>query len=307
MAEVKGTSQKDVEKRFKDVFGRSPGPFPEGTSLEEKVNYIAKRAKTLKAARSKELESKMEDVAKLSKEFEKRKRQNDEEIDKLVRSTQELRKEFGYTATNKRSRLPQEAKQTAEASTQTDAQPSRAEGLRDNPEFQEAANNLKETTAEGEKFGQKKTSEVSVQTDAQPLVSSETKEPKSQAVDSSLMSRSLIRENKKLGQDEKDNTPQENQKEEGLFSLLKRFVKKVLEKLMGEDEKSVKNTHDTKGTAQKNTSNNEMQQKNKHVDKVLNQDQSIGEGLKQVTRLDNPAITPVNTPKVNEVNTGRER
>ncbi|NSX83650.1 hypothetical protein GOM44_05060 [Wolbachia endosymbiont of Atemnus politus] len=48
-------------------------------------------------------------------------------------------------------------------------------------------------------------------------------------------------------------------------------------------------------------------QQSKHFDKVLSQDRSISEGLKQVTKLENPAITPVNTPKVNEVNTGRER
>lgn len=48
MADVKGTSQESVEKKFKDVFGRSPGAFPEGTSLEEKVNYIAKGTKALR-------------------------------------------------------------------------------------------------------------------------------------------------------------------------------------------------------------------------------------------------------------------
>jgi hypothetical protein len=31
-----------VEKKFKDVFGRSPRPFPEGASLEDKVKTIAK-------------------------------------------------------------------------------------------------------------------------------------------------------------------------------------------------------------------------------------------------------------------------
>ena len=77
------TSKESVEKKFKDVFERSPGAFSEGTSLEEKVNYIAKGTKAPKAVKSKELENKMENIAKLNKELEKRQRQNDEEIDKL--------------------------------------------------------------------------------------------------------------------------------------------------------------------------------------------------------------------------------
>lgn len=61
------------------------------------------------------------------------------------------------------------------------------------------------------------------------------------------MSRNLKREksnNKQPEQDKRDNTPQpqEGQKEEGLFSLLKRFVKKILEKLLDEDKKA-KITH----------------------------------------------------------------
>ncbi|WP_265031245.1 hypothetical protein [Wolbachia endosymbiont (group A) of Tiphia femorata] len=105
-------SKESVEKKFKDVFERSPGAFPEGTSLEEeKVNYIAKGTKALKAVKSKELENKMENIAKLNKELEKRQRQNDEEIDKLRRSTQELRKEFGTSKRSRAGAILQEARQ----------------------------------------------------------------------------------------------------------------------------------------------------------------------------------------------------
>ncbi|MDE5061691.1 hypothetical protein [Wolbachia endosymbiont of Drosophila tsacasi] len=45
-------------------------------------------------------------------------------------------------------------------------------------------------------------------------------------------------------------------------------------------------------------------QQSKNFDKILNQDKSISKGLEQATQLENPTITPVNTP---EVNTGRER
>lgn len=303
-----------LKKKFKDVFGRSPGAFPEGTSLEDKVNYITERTEALKAVKSKELESKMENIAKLNKELEKRQKQNDEEIDKLRRSTQELRKEFGTSKIKKlggNDKLPQEARQDAQiagASKQTDMQPPRVGELHDNPEFQEAAGNLKKATAEGEKFGRSGQKETSVQTDTQLSVNAEAQalsESKSQAVDLSSMSRSPIRENKRPGLNKEDNVPQENQKEEGLFSLLKRFVKKVLEKLLGEDEKSVENAHNMKGATQRD---NEVQQQGKHFDKILNQDQSIGKGLKQVaTQLENSTITPVNTPKVNEVSAGRER
>lgn len=51
MTEVKNTPQTGVEKKFKDVFERSPGAFPEGTSLEEKVNYIAEATEAQKAMR----------------------------------------------------------------------------------------------------------------------------------------------------------------------------------------------------------------------------------------------------------------
>jgi hypothetical protein len=91
------------------------------------------------------------------------------------------------------------------------------------------------------------------------------------------------------------------------LSLLKRFVKKILEKLLGEGEKDVENARGMKEDAQRNTSNNEVQQKSKQPDKILSQDQSISKGLQQATQLENAAVTPVNTPKVNEVNTGRER
>ena len=65
-----------------------------------------------------------------------------------------------------------------------------------------------------------------------------------------------------------------------------------------------KQIHSHKEDAQRDTSNNEEQQKSKHFDKILNQDQSISKGLEQATQLENPTITPVNTP---EVDTGRER
>lgn len=401
---------KNVEKKFKDVFERPPGAFPEGTSLEEKVDQIAKGTEALKAMKSKELKNKMENIAKLNKELERRQKQNDKEIDKLERSTQELRKEFG---TSKRSRLgiiPQEA-----------GQPPRIEGLRDNKEFQDTPRKTTTAVKDLEHNTQKKTTEASVQTDTQPS--------KHDSVSKSSVKEKL---NTELGK--KDNTPQpqENQKEEGFSSLLKRFVKKILEKLLGEDEKSVENARGIKEDAQRDTSNNEKQQKSmdqssfiningkrfdlepekafnyqdkalnisitynspenlqrdtisphtantidlnvtdreynvqnqlrpeteqhlqrdtassnianainlningkeysvqpgesfnykspgleisvvnghqqsKNLDKILNQDKSISEGLKEATKLENPAITPIHTPKVNEVNTGRER
>ncbi|RDD34557.1 hypothetical protein Wcon_01338 [Wolbachia endosymbiont of Cylisticus convexus] len=281
------TSKESVEKKFKDVFERSPGAFPEGTSLEEKVDRIAKGTKALKAARSQELEGKMKNVAELNKELQRRQRQENEEIDKLRRSTQELRKEFGTSKRSRSGAILQEARQ--------DTQLSRIEGLRDSKEFQEVTNTLREIIAEGksvEQSGQKKTSEASAQTDTQP----------SKHIVSPSVSKSSVKEKLNTEPDKKDNTPQlqENQKEEGFLSLLKRFVKKILEKLLGEDKKSVEN-------AQRDTSNNEEQQKSKHFDKILNQDQSISKGLEQATQLENPTITPVNTPEVNEVQTGRER
>ncbi|MDE5062927.1 hypothetical protein R0F62_01180 [Wolbachia endosymbiont of Drosophila aff. chauvacae BK-2020] len=74
------TSKESVEKKFKDVFERSPGAFPEGTSLEKKVNYIAKGTEALKAVKSKELENKMKNVAELSQKFESQKGRADEKV-----------------------------------------------------------------------------------------------------------------------------------------------------------------------------------------------------------------------------------
>ncbi|WP_353274617.1 hypothetical protein [Wolbachia endosymbiont (group B) of Hofmannophila pseudospretella] len=99
MSQFKDTPS--VEKKFKDVFKRSPGAFPEGSSLEEKVDRIAKGTKALKAIKDNELEGRMKNVAELNKELQRRQRQENEEIRKLTRSTQELRKEFGI---NKSSR-----------------------------------------------------------------------------------------------------------------------------------------------------------------------------------------------------------
>ncbi|WP_065095298.1 hypothetical protein [Wolbachia endosymbiont of Nomada flava] len=274
-------SKESVEKKFKDVFERSPGAFPEGTSLEEKVNYIAKGTKALKAVKSKELENKMKNVAELSQKFESQKGRADEKV----------RQDFERIA-----ELDQQYKGKGIFTSEKVAE------SKNDKKFQEAANTLRETTAEGksvEQSGQKKTSEASVQTDTQPP------EHDSQIVNPSV-SKSSVKEKLNTEPNKKDNTPQpqENQKEEGFLSLLKRFVKKILEKLLGEGEKDVENARGIKEDAQRDTSNNEEQQKSKHFDKILDQDQSISKGLGQATQLENPTITPVNTPKAN---TGRER
>ncbi|MGL9688266.1 MAG: hypothetical protein ACR5K6_00480 [Wolbachia sp.] len=52
---------------------------------------------------------------------------------------------------------------------------------------------------------------------------------------------------------------------------------------------------------------NEAQQQGKHFDNILSQDRTISKGLEQVAiQLENSTITPVNTPKVNEISAGRE-
>ncbi|WP_353284652.1 hypothetical protein [Wolbachia endosymbiont (group A) of Lasioglossum fulvicorne] len=274
------TSKESVEKKFKDVFERSPGAFPEGTSLEEKVNYIAKGTEALKAVKSKELENKMKNVAELSQKFESQKGRADEKV----------RQDFERIA-----ELDQQYKGKGIFTSEKVAEPKSDKKLQDTPR--------KTTTAvkDLEHNIQKKTTEASVQTDTQPS------EHDSQTVNPSV-SKSSVKEKLNTELDKKDNTPQpqENQKEKGFLSLLKRFVKKILEKLLGEGEKDVENARGMKEDAQRDTSNNEEQQKSKQLDEIL-KDKSVSEGLKQATKLENPAITPVNTPKVNEVNTGRER
>ncbi|MBA8756497.1 hypothetical protein HCR15_05545 [Wolbachia pipientis] len=271
------TSQESVEKKFKDVVERSPGAFPEGTSLEEKVNYIAKGTEALKAVKSKELENKMKNVAELSQKFESQKGRADEKV----------RQDFERIA-----ELDQQYKGKGIFTSKKIAEPKSDKKLQDTPR--------KTTTAvkDLEHNTQKKTTEASVQT---------ASEHDSQTVNPSV-SKSSIKEKLNTEPDKKDTTPQpqENQKEEGFLSLLKRFVKKILEKFLGEGEKDVENARGMKEDAQRDTSNNEEQQKSKQLDEIL-KDKSVSEGLKQATKLENPAITPVNTPKVNEVNTGRER
>ena len=270
------TSKESVEKKFKDVFERSPGAFPEGTSLEKKVNYIAKGTEALKAVKSKELENKMKNVAELSQKFESQKGRADEKV----------RQDFERIA-----ELDQQYKGKGIFTSEKVAEPKSDKKLQDTPR--------KTTTAvkDLEHNTQKKTTEASVQT---------ASEHDSQTVNPSV-SKSSVKEKLNTEPDKKDNTPQpqENQKEEGFLSLLKRFVKKILEKFLGEGEKDVENARGMKEDAQRDTSNNEEQQKSKQLDEIL-KDKSVSEGLKQATKLENPAITPVNTPKVNEVNTGRE-
>ncbi|WP_343288820.1 hypothetical protein [Wolbachia endosymbiont of Encarsia formosa] len=360
MAQFKDTPS--VEKKFKDVFKRSPGAFPEGTSLEEKVDHIAKETKALKSARSQELEGKMKNVAELSKELERRKKQNDQEIDKLRRSTQELRKEFVINKSSKPDSNDKPLQKTKQISKQKDIGVQASMTTKSSEELKQPDNNDKPL---------RETNQVSKQ--------------KGMGVQNSKSSEEL----------KQDDTPQpqENQKEEGLLSLLGRFLKKILEKLFGEDEKNVENARDTKEAAQKSTSNNGIQQQSisqssfinvngkefnlepgkafnyqdkalnikitynsseqdttfpnvtnainlnidgkehnvqpgesfnykgpgleirvmngnqqsKNFDKILSQDQSISEGLKQATKLDDPSVTPVNTPEVEKTNTGRGR
>ncbi len=274
------TSQESVEKKFKDVFERSPGAFPEGTSLEEKVNYIAKGTEALKAVKNKELENKMKNVAELNQKLESQEGRADEKA----------RQDFERIA-----ELDQQYKGKGIFTSEKVAE------LKNDKKFQEAANTLRETTTEGknvEQSGQKKTSEASVQTDTQPP----------EHIVSPSVSKRSVKEKLNTEPDKKDTTPQpqENQKEEGFLSLLKRIVKKILEKFLGEGEKDVENARGMKEDAQRDTSNNEEQQKSKQLDEIL-KDKSVSEGLKQATQLENPMITPIHTPKVNEVNTGRER
>lgn len=127
------TSKESVEKKFKDVFERSPGAFPEGTSLEEKVNYIAKGTKALKAVKSKELENKMKDVAELNQKFESQKGRADEKV----------RQDFERIA-----ELDQQYKGKGIFTSEKVAE------SKSDKNFQEAANTLRETTAEGKSVEQ---------------------------------------------------------------------------------------------------------------------------------------------------------
>jgi uncharacterized protein involved in exopolysaccharide biosynthesis len=70
MAQVKNTSQEGVEKKFKDVFERSPGA--QGNSMEEKIHDVAKR--------SEELENKMKNFAELNQKFKSQKGHVAEEV-----------------------------------------------------------------------------------------------------------------------------------------------------------------------------------------------------------------------------------
>ncbi|WP_353279336.1 hypothetical protein [Wolbachia endosymbiont (group B) of Xanthorhoe designata] len=360
MSQFKDTPS--VEKKFKDVFKRSPGAFPEGSSLEEKVDRIAKGTKALKAIKDNELEGRMKNVAELNKELQRRQRQENEEIRKLTRSTQELRKEFGINKSSRPDSNDKSLQETKQISKQKDIGVRASMTTKSSEELKQPDNNDKPL---------REINQISKQ--------------KGMGVQNSKSS-------KELKQDDTPQ-PQENQKEEGLLSLLGRFLKKILEKLFGGDEKNVENARDTKEAAQKSISNNGIQQhsmsqssfiningkefnlepgkafnyqdkalnikitynsseqdttfpnvtnvinlnidgkehnvqpdesfnykgpgleisvmngnqQSKNFDKILSQDQSISEGLKQATKLDDPSVTPVNTPEVEKTNTGRGR
>jgi hypothetical protein len=64
--QIQDTPQTGVEKKFKDVFGCFPGPFPEGTSLEDKVKTIAKLNRALKAQKGRIAEGSVEKKLKMS-------------------------------------------------------------------------------------------------------------------------------------------------------------------------------------------------------------------------------------------------
>ncbi|MDE5061692.1 hypothetical protein [Wolbachia endosymbiont of Drosophila tsacasi] len=166
MTEVKDTPQTGVEKKFKDVFERSPGPFPEGASLEDKVQTIAKLNQKLESRKSHAAEKVHQDFERIA------------ELDCQYKGKGIFRSEKV-------------------------AGPKSDKKLQDSP---------KKPIAEGKSFEQSRQKETSVQTDTQP----------SKHIVSPSVSKSSVKEklNTELGK--KDNTPkpQENQKEEGLFSLL---------------------------------------------------------------------------------------
>ncbi|WCR59192.1 MAG: hypothetical protein PG978_000606 [Wolbachia endosymbiont of Ctenocephalides felis wCfeF] len=311
MTEVKDTPQTGVEKKFKDVFGRSPGPFPEGASLEDKVKTIAKLNRELKAQKGRiaegSVEKKFKDVFGRSPGPFPEGASLEDKVKTIAKLNQKLESRKSHAA----EKVRQDFERIAELDRQYRGKGIfRSEKVAGPKSDKELQNTPKKPTAEGKNFEQSRQKETSVQ--AQLSVNAEAQTPlvpKSQAVGFSSMGISPTREkisDKKPGLNKEDNVPQENQKEEELFSLLKRFVKKVLEKLLGEDEKSVENAYNMKGATQRDTSDNKVQQHGKHFDKILNQDQSIGKGLQVATQLENSTITPINTPEVDK-SAGHER
>ncbi|MDR1140035.1 MAG: hypothetical protein LBJ80_02790 [Rickettsiales bacterium] len=315
MTEVKDTPQTGVEKKFKDVFERSPGPFPEGASLDDKVKIIAKLNRELKAQKGRiaegSVERRFKDIFGRSPGPFPEGASSEDKVKTIAKLNQKLESRKSHAA----EKVHQDFERIAELDRQYKGKgifrSEKVAGPKSDKELQDTS---KKPTAEGKSFEQSGQKETSVQPDTQLSVNAEVQTPsgpKLQAVGFSSMSISPIREkfsDKKPGLNKEDNVPQENQKEEGLFSLLKRFVKKVLEKLLGEDKKSVEDAYNMKGATQRDVLDNEAQQQGKHFDKILNQDQSIGKGLKQVaTQLENSTITPVNTPGVDKINAGRER
>ncbi|WP_168464217.1 hypothetical protein [Wolbachia endosymbiont of Ctenocephalides felis wCfeT] len=258
MAKTKDTSKKDkvLKKQFEKVFDRPPGAFSEGTPIKEKVDYIARGTgilkATKKAARNKELKSKIEYVVELNKELEKQQIQQNEQrkqdSSRIAQLDQEYKGKGIFTSekvadpkSNKKLQdTTKEAtvespgeKKTAKPSTQKDVQPS-----------------VVKTP--------KATNEISTQTDVQPPV---VKTPEVTKAISPSVSKDTTKaksDNKKPEPDKKDDK-QEAQKEEGFLILIKKvihFFKGVWNEFIGADAGTVQDTQETRKTVK--TDNNEQ-------------------------------------------------
>lgn len=170
---------KAIENRFEEVFGRKPGAFPEGTTLEEKVGMIKKGREAVETAQSTELKNKMENVANLNKELEARKEKLAEEARANLERLDEGLKRDGISIEPKEKPKEPAQEQTAETSIQTgDKELNDAKGLQEEIKPQEPA---QEPTAETsiqtddedaikpQEPMQEQTAETSIQTDDQEL------------------------------------------------------------------------------------------------------------------------------------------
>ncbi|WP_253299916.1 hypothetical protein [Wolbachia endosymbiont of Chironomus riparius] len=90
----------EIKEKFSKVFAHSPHPFPEGTSLEDKVKYISEGTKQVQAIREKNLIQKMENISKLSQELESKKKLFKEEGRKNLEKINKRLEENGYVPMN---------------------------------------------------------------------------------------------------------------------------------------------------------------------------------------------------------------
>lgn len=227
------TNSEDLAQRFKKVFKHEPG-FPEDMSLEEKVELVAERNRILQETKDEALKAKMKNIAKLSREVEKREKALKEEGARELKKLDARAREDGITFTKDgKVILATDKKRTSNTSAQTEVITNNDISTQNKAvatQTEVQSNNPQST------HSKKNTSEVGTHVNSENSMGGNLNNTKTQ---------NQPQKHEHIANKPSQNSYQATQpKKEGFFSTIKKLTKKVLE-ILTNNNNTIYETHKT--------------------------------------------------------------